>query len=107
MIRRTLLAIGLLLSVGLAVRAQQAEIPVTDPSFVAPRSSTEGFAPPSTSLSRPEYMEPLPNRPPPMAEPPWGESPYRSSAWRIGIDLIPTISHVSEQGFGTWSDNGS
>jgi hypothetical protein len=43
----------------------------------------------------------------PIGEPPWDVSPYRSSAWRFGIDLIPTISHVSEEGFGQWSDNGS
>ena len=28
-------------------------------------------------------------------------------AWRVELDLIPTVSHVSEAGFGMWSDNGS
>src|SRR5205814_10405740 len=59
---------------------------------------------PISAVSGPKYMQSLQDHPEPIGEPPWGESPYHSSAWRFGIDLIPTISHVSEQGFGAWSD---
>ena len=52
-------------------------------------------------------MQPMSDQPELVGEPPWGESPYRSSAWRVEMGLIPTVSHVSEEGFGNWSDNGS
>ncbi len=42
-----------------------------------------------------------------MGEPPWCASPYKNSAWRIEVDLIPMMSHVSEMAFGDWSNNGS
>ncbi len=108
MMRRILLAIGLLLSTGAMVRAQPGGLPVVDPALPPPRTTLDGFAPPATAVYGPPYAQPLQNRPAPVSEePPWGESPYRSSAWRIGIDLIPTISHVSEDAFGKWSDSGS
>jgi hypothetical protein len=104
---RMLLAVGLLLVVGANVRAQLGEPTVEDPGGVPWRSSMEGFAPPATAVSGPRYVPPVQEHTDPIGEPPWGESPYRSSAWRFGIDLIPTVSDVSEEGFGRWSDNGS
>ena len=103
---RTLLALGIFLLTSEVVRAQPYQPPAGDPAM-APRSMLDGFPQPSTAVYGPQYAQPLTERPAPMGETPWCESPYRTSAWRIEFDLIPTISHVSEQAFGEWSDNGS
>jgi hypothetical protein len=107
MICRTLLTIGLLLAIGTGARAQPSEMPPPDPDSAPWRSPMDGFAPSATAVTGPKYVPPLQQRPDPVGETPWGESPYRSSAWRFAIDLIPTISHVSEEGFGRWSNDGS
>src|SRR3954462_12166583 len=107
MLCRTFLAVGLAFSVGAGVRAQPGEVAVGDQDSVPWRSPMDGFAPPATAVSGPKYVPPLSEHSEPIGEPPWGQSPYRSSAWRFGIDLIPTISHVSEGGFGRWSDDSS
>jgi hypothetical protein len=104
---RTFLAVGLLVILGARVRAQSREMPMPDEEVVPWRSSMDGFAPPASAVSGPRYVPPVAEHSEPICEPPWDVSPYRSSAWRFGIDLIPTISHVSEEGFGGWSDNGS
>lgn len=52
------------------------------------------------------YTEPLVAYQDPVCEPQWCESPYQNSAWRIELDLIPTASHVSDQAFGDWENNG-
>jgi hypothetical protein len=107
MIRPVLIAIGLLLLFGDCARAQPAEAPLADQEMAPWRSPMDGFAPPATAVSGPKYMQSLQDHPEPVGEPPWCKSPYHSSAWRFELDLIPTISHVSEQGFGAWSDDGS
>jgi hypothetical protein len=107
MLCRTFVAIGLLLCIGAGVRAQPGEIAVPDHDSAPWRSPMDGFAPSATAVSGPKYVPPVPEHSEPIGEPPWGKSPYRSSAWRLGIDLIPTVSHVSEGGFGKWSNNGS
>src|SRR5258705_11713965 len=104
MLCRTFVAIGLLLCIGAGVRAQPGEIAVPDQDSAAWRSPMDGFAPSATAVSGPKYGPPVPEHSEPIGEPPWGKSPYRSSAWRFGIDLIPTVSHVSEGGFGRWSN---
>ena len=107
MLLRTFLALGLFVSIGTIVRAQPGDVAATDQASVPWRSPMDGFAPPATAVSGPKYVPPMPEHSEPIGEPTWGESPYRSSAWRFGIDLIPTMSHVSEGGFGRWSNNGS
>jgi hypothetical protein len=104
---RTCLAASLIVIVSATVRAQPGDIAVPDQDVPPWRSSLEGFAPPATSVSGPRYVPPISDPSEPIGEPPWCESPYRSSAWRFEIDLIPSISHVSEDGFGQWSNNGS
>jgi hypothetical protein len=107
MICRALFAVGLLLALCANLRAQLPEPAVGDQGGVPWRSSTDGFAPPATAVSGPRYVPPVQEHADSIGEPPWGESPYRSSAWRFGIDFIPTISDVSEEAFGRWSDNNS
>jgi hypothetical protein len=101
------LALALLLIVGAIVRAQMGEMPMPDEELAPWRSPMDGFAPSASAVSGPRYVPPVQEHAEPIGEPPWDVSPYRSSAWRFEIDLIPTISHVSEDGFGQWSDNGS
>jgi hypothetical protein len=109
MFRRTLSALGLLLVVGVALRAQ----PMADPvPFTDRELGAQPFPPPAYSPNRAgpalqEYGQPLPGYPTPIGEPPWCDSPYRSSAWRLEFAFVPTISHVSELAFGDWSDSGS
>ena len=107
MLCRTILTIGLLVVICASVRAQWGDLPAPDQDAVPWRSPMDGFAPSASAVSGPRYVPPVPEHTEPIGEPPWGESPYRSSAWRFGIDLIPTISDVSEEAFGRWSDNGS
>jgi hypothetical protein len=107
MVFRKVFAVGLLFIVGTSVRAQLGEMPVSDQEVVPWRSPMDGFAPPASAVSGPRYVPPVQEHCEPTGEPPWDVSPYRSSAWRFAIDLIPTISHVSEEGFGGWSNDGS
>jgi hypothetical protein len=106
----------LMLSIAAAnVRAQYGDLPLADQppppqaqqQGVPFRSAMDGFAPPATAVSGPKYILHDQPQEQPLGETPWCDSPYRSSAWRIEFDLIPTISHVSEEAFGKWSDNGS
>src|SRR5215212_4589502 len=107
MVCRMFLALALLLIVGAIVRAQTGEMPMPDEQLAPWRSPMDGFAPSASAVSGPRYVPPVQDHPEPIGEPPWDVSPYRSSAWRFEIDLIPTISHVSEEAFGNWADNGS
>jgi hypothetical protein len=104
---RLLPPIVLVLIISVSVRAQPGDVAFTDQNSVPWRSPMDGFAPPATAVSGPKYVPPIQDHADPIGEPPWCTSPYRSSAWRFGIDLIPTVSHVSENGFGKWSGNGS
>lgn len=102
--RRALLTIGVLLLASTTVRAQSGEIAIADQPL-----PSAGFSQPGNPALNGEVLAD-PGLAPyaePLGEPPWCESPYRSSAWRFEIDFIPTISHVSEQAFGDWDDNGS
>jgi hypothetical protein len=104
---RTFVLFGVLHLVCASVRAQPGEMPVPNEEVVPWRSPMDGFAPSASAVSGPRYVPPVQEHTEPIGEPPWDVSPYRSNAWRFGIDLVPTISHVSEEGFGQWSDNGS
>ena len=69
---------------------------------------TDGFAPPATAVKAgPSCADPLSDEESAACAAPCGPTPYRSDAWRIEFALIPTTSHVSEEGFGQWSDAGS
>src|SRR4051794_17367270 len=105
MLNHRTLTMLLLLAVPIAVRAQP-------PALPAPEAMTSPYpqvGPPPNNELPPGYRydEPMPPCGPVLGEPPWAPSPYQSSAWRIGIDFIPTISHVSDQAFGGWANNGA
>jgi hypothetical protein len=111
------LAFLVLCIVAVNARAQYGDLPIADQNppqmQMAPqaqdipfRSTMDGFAPPATAVSGPRYIL-HDQQQEPVGETPWCDSPYRSSAWRVEFDLIPTVSHVSEDAFGDWSDNGS
>ncbi len=68
---------------------------------------------PPLALLPPNPQPPIMEYPPPgenmavRGEVPWCKSPYQNSAWRIGVDLIPTVSHISDDAFGGWTENGA
>jgi hypothetical protein len=102
--RRTALAIGLLLTVH-GIAQAQAEFPFTD-GPLAPPVYSDPIGPPPHIWAQPEAgNQPLTAYPDPLGEPPWCESPYRNSAWRIELSFIPTASNVSEDAFGDWDEN--
>ena len=104
---RILLVVGILLGIGGSACAQPSELTIVDQNSSPWRSQTDGFPAPATAVTGPPYVQPIPDDPESCAEPVWDAGVYRSSAWRVELGLIPTVSHVSEQGFGAWADNGS
>jgi hypothetical protein len=126
-VHRPIVAIGLLLAVGKLASAQLSDVstysnlPLPAPSAPTPASGTPvsivpPAGPPSQVLVAPPAVsettviippEPfIAPAPQPICEPPWCESPYKNSAWRIQLDVIPTVSNVSDGAFGAWDDNG-
>jgi hypothetical protein len=118
MVWRTLLAIGFLLIVAGSLRAQYGDLPLPSQQPLATQPVPQDSYPPPVvppgppyvspaAGPGPPYVPPMPEYTEPLHDPPWCASPYRSSAWRLGIDLIPTLSHVSEAAFGDWDHSGS
>ena len=105
---RTICALAILLLLGTYARGESTDLPTPDQDGVQWRSMTDGFAPPATAVKAgPACADPLSDGEAESCGGPCGPTPYRSDSWRIEFALIPTNSHVSEEGFGNWSDAGS
>lgn len=114
--RRVILTIGAMLIGAAPGVAQLAITPAVTETLPTPASDA-GLTiippmaeSPATSGYGPAPVAPCPTptiapSSPPITEPPWCPSPYQHSAWRAQLDLIPTMSHVSEREFGGWDNN--
>jgi hypothetical protein len=112
---RSILVLNALLACISGTLCAQQQLPMPSPQpVVQPSAEIPPPYSPPVAVAQPydQLFSQQPPVPAPVLEqavcaPEWCESPYRNSAWRLELDLVPTVPRVSDVAFGDWDDDGS